>query len=92
MRGERGHGGAVIEPLGSGECSASVWVEPNGDILLHTLRSDSIDELASRDKLARVRLRLEPLPPLLAQLRRVGERCLPAPAQGTRQMAEYSEC
>jgi hypothetical protein len=47
-------------PLGSGECSASVWVEPNGDVLIYTTKSDSFDELSSRDKLARIRVRLEP--------------------------------
>ena len=47
-------------PLGSGECSASVWVEPNGDVLVYVVKSDSFDELTSRDKLARVRVRMEP--------------------------------
>ena len=47
-------------PLGSGECSATVWVEPNGDVLMYAVKSDSIDELTSRDKLARLRVRLHP--------------------------------
>ena len=47
-------------PLGSGECSASVWVEPNGDMLIYVVKSDSFDELSSRDKLARLRVRLDP--------------------------------
>lgn len=47
-------------PLGNGDCSASVWIEPNGDLLLYAVKSDSFDELSSRDKLARLRVRLEP--------------------------------
>lgn len=47
-------------PLGNGECSASIWVEGNGDILAYVVKSDSLDELGSRDKLARVRVRLDP--------------------------------
>lgn len=47
-------------PLGNGECSASVWVDRRGDVYFYLVRSDSIDELASRDKLARIRLRLDP--------------------------------
>lgn len=44
----------------------NVWVEPGGDLLLcvvnrrTTVKSDSFNELASRDKLARVRVRMEP--------------------------------
>ena len=41
-------------PLGSGECSASVWVEPGGDVLIYLVKSDSFNELSSRDKLARL--------------------------------------
>ena len=47
-------------PLGNGECAASVWVEPNGDVLIYATKSDSFDELTSRDKLARLRVRFEP--------------------------------
>ena len=47
-------------PLGNGECSASVWVEPNGNLLIYVVKSDSFDELTSRDKLARLRVRTDP--------------------------------
>jgi hypothetical protein len=35
-------------------------VEPNGDVLIYTVKSDSFDELTSRDKLARLRVRFDP--------------------------------
>jgi hypothetical protein len=47
-------------PLGNGECSASLWVEPNGDLLMYAVKSDSFDEVTSRDKLARLRVRFDP--------------------------------
>ena len=47
-------------PLGNGECSASLWVEPSGDLLIYAVNSDSFDEVSSRDKLARLRIRFEP--------------------------------
>jgi hypothetical protein len=47
-------------PLGSGECSASMWVDSSGDMHFYLMRSDSVNELASRDKLAKIRVRLDP--------------------------------
>ena len=47
-------------PLGNGECAASLWVEPNGDLLMYVVKSDSFDEMTSRDKLARLRVRFDP--------------------------------
>ena len=54
------NGGLGQLPLGNGNCAASVWVEPSGDILAQLQRSDAFDEATSRDKITRLRFRLSP--------------------------------
>jgi hypothetical protein len=59
-------------PLGSGNESGSVWVEPSGDVMIYFSNSDAFDELGNRDKLALIRVKLEPqLDPAASFLQRL---------------------
>jgi hypothetical protein len=49
-------------PMGNGEVGASVWIEPDGDLLLYLARSDSFSEACRLLKLGRIRVSFQPPP------------------------------
>ena len=49
-------------PIGNGDVGASVWVEPDGDLVFYLCRSDSFSEASRLLKLGKVRVRLTPSP------------------------------
>ena len=49
-------------PVGNGELGASVWIEPNGDVLLYLARPDSFSEVCRLLKVGKVRVSLSPAP------------------------------
>jgi hypothetical protein len=50
--------GAV--PIGNGEVGASVWIEPNGDVLLYLARPDSFSEACRLLKIGKMRVSFQP--------------------------------
>ncbi len=54
-------------PLGNGNIAATVWTEPNGDVVLYLAKNDAWDHLGRLIKIGRLRLRLTPA---LARARR----------------------
>ena len=50
--------GAV--PIGNGEVGASVWIEPNGDLLFYLGRSDSYSEACRLLRIGRIRVSFQP--------------------------------
>lgn len=51
-------------PIGNGDISANVWIEPNGDLCFYVGKTDSWDENGRLLKLGKIRIRLEPAPPV----------------------------
>jgi hypothetical protein len=51
-------------PLGNGDISMNAWVEPNGDLVFYIGKSDSWDDNARLLKVGRVRVTLDPAPPV----------------------------
>lgn len=51
-------------PLGNGDLSLNAWIEPSGDLCFYIGKTDAWDDNARLVKLGKVRVKLDPAPPV----------------------------
>ncbi|MBN8458446.1 MAG: hypothetical protein J0M04_11480 [Verrucomicrobia bacterium] len=51
-------------PLGNGDISLNAWIEPSGDLCFYIGKTDAWDDNARLVKLGKVRVKLDPAPPV----------------------------
>lgn len=51
-------------PLGNGDLSLNAWIEPSGDLCFYIGKSDAWDDYSRLLKIGRVRVSLDPAPPI----------------------------
>jgi hypothetical protein len=51
-------------PLGNGDISLNAWIEPSGDLCFYIGKTDSWDDNARLLKLGKIRVKLDPAPPV----------------------------
>lgn len=52
-------------PLGNGDIGLNAWIEPSGELVFYISKTDAWDDHGRLVKVGRIRLRLEPAPPVV---------------------------